>query len=82
MKKDMVAACCLGKKPYPSKAAALVDVKRINDRNGRRIHAYKCKACHHFHVGAAKHKVDRPKIMERLRETALPPSGPMDFYTT
>lgn len=82
MRLSRVLAECYGKIKYPTKGAALVDVKRINDRNGRRVVAYRCGACHKFHIGGIKPKIEKRNPNVRIVEVVLPKIEEMEFYTT
>lgn len=55
-----VRRSCDGKKPFPSKRAALGTVRCMKadgaSRPGYELQAYKCRGCHRWHVGNSRRR--------------------------
>lgn len=52
---------CSGKKKYRSFSYAEVIASRSAEQNNEAMHAYHCRQCNAFHVGA-HHRIRKPEV--------------------
>lgn len=58
---------CSGKRCYENHAIAARMAQRVRrQHDDAKLHAYKCRHCHSWHVGEAVGKIDKARRMRRI----------------